>query len=210
MGYRNPKNPNQKLTHDISLNRNGMTPVGARLGPYGNPSDSVVRPVVSSTRDQAEKMAEPAQEITALPPRHLAPPEGAETLDIRRAIVLTPGSIDTEVISFQCPQGANVFVYKYALYTDAADASLIDFKPTVDGRRTIAYHGDPNDNYRLDLSIANNLSEYALIPCQVILTPNQVFRWTASNNDIVDLTFAVRMIGYFDFGGRLSTAKSGG
>jgi hypothetical protein len=209
MGFRGPKKP-QNLLQNIAQNRGMAPPAGARLGPYGNPSDDLMRPVVSSTHEQAEKMNNQSVEVVANPPRHLAPPEGAETLDIRRAVVLTPGSINEEIISFRCPEGAQVFIIDYAVYTDAADASLIDFFPTVDGRRVLAYHGDSNDNYRINLSITDDLSAVALIPCQVILVPGQLFRWGASNNDIVNYTFGVRMKGYFDFGAQLTTAKSGG
>jgi hypothetical protein len=188
----------------------GIKPAGAKLDNYGNPIDNPFCPVVPTTEDQASKIYEPSPEIIAVPPPHMEAPRGAETLDIRRAVVLTPGSIDVEIISFTCPEGANVWINQYAVYNDGSDASLIDFKPLVDGRRVIGYHGDPNDNYKINLAIVDNLSDIALIRCQIILSPNQTFRWLATNNDINNLSFGVRMRGYFDFSGKISAGKMGG
>lgn len=198
-----------RLTSPLFGARSGMTPAGARLGPYGNPSDDLLRPVIPADKKIIDQIQQQQLEIIAQPPRHIEAPLGAETLDIRRALVLTPATIDQELVSFTCPEGANVFITDYAVYTDAASASLIDFRPVRNGQRVLAYHGDPNDNYRINLSIADNLADYALIKCQIVLTPGQTITWLATNLDIVNYTFAVRMKGYFDFS-RSSTAKMGG
>jgi hypothetical protein len=195
---------------DQLLYPNGIKPVGAQLDPYGNATNQPLDPIISTSQKQiAQQINEPLT-VVANPPRHLQAPEGVQSLDMRRVLLLAPATVDQLVISFTCPQGANVFFTHYAIYTNALDASLVEFKPTVDGNRIVPYHGDPNNNFKLDLSVGPDLSATSLIQCQVTMAPGQVMTWTATNNTIGLSSMGVRMVGYFDFGGFLTNSKAGG
>lgn len=189
---------------------NRPSPAGAQADPFGNARTNPFDVVMSSTLEEAQNKKELYDNpIPVVFPRYLAAPEGAETVDIRRIAVLNPGE-SFQLFTFQCLPGSTAIFYNYALFTDALDNASILWLPTVDGRRILAYHGDPADNYKINLSVGIDMSQAALIPCQVIMQPGQILSWTVTNSGAAQVSMGVRMVGYLDVGQRLTSSKVGG
>lgn len=130
-------------------------------------------------------------------PRHLFIPEGAESVDIRRLVLLAPASNDV-ILELTNTFGSTLFFTHYAIFNDALDASLVEFVPTIDNRRIYPYHGNPQDNFRIALGLAPDLSNTSLIEGQLQVDPGRTVRWRAINNDVVNVIMGVRMKGYID------------
>lgn len=176
----------------------------------GNVPSSPFNSVVTSTpQEAADQKGQYDNPIPVLFPRYLAAPEGAETVDMRRIAVLNPGETFS-LFSFTCPPGCTTVLYNYALFTDALNNADVSWLPTLDGRRILAYHGDPADNFKINLAVAVDLGAAALIPCQVFMQPNQVLSWQVTNTGLAQISMGVRMNGYLDVGQRLTASKIGG
>lgn len=142
-------------------------------------------------------------------PPHLFIPDGAESIDIRRVTNVPAATVDAEIMSFTAPPGSVVRFIKYGVFNDGLLASNYRFLPMIDGSRIFRYHGDPTDNYRISLGLGPDLSESAMIPCQLLLYPGQTLRWLVSNTSGVDVSMGVRMMGYLDTSQRLVQARFG-
>jgi len=183
---------------------------GAKLDAFGDPIVSPFQPVTPASREETTLLKQKYDNPTIVAPaRHLGAPEGAETVDPRKLDLTVPGD-DYILWSFQCPAGATTVFYRYVLFTDAVDASTIEFIPTIDGRRILGRHGDPTDNLKLNLAVGIDLAEESSIPCQVFMQPGQIVRWRVINNAPNPVSMGVRMIGYLDYGQRLTSSKLGG
>jgi hypothetical protein len=189
---------------------NTPAPAGAKADPFGNAVTNPFNPVVTSCPDEADaRKSAYDNPVPVIFPRYLAAPEGAETVDIRRIAVLNPGE-SIKLFDFTCLPGSTAIFYNYALFTDALNNADVLWNPAVDGRRILAYHGDPADNYKINLSVGVDMSQAALIPCQVIMQPGQVLSWQITNFSAVQVSMGVRMVGYLDVGQRLTSSKIGG
>lgn len=192
-----------------------MWPLGqkagsAQLDAYGNPITNPFQPVLPASRSVVDELKQKYNNpLVTVPARHLAAPEGAETVDPRRLSLTVPGD-DFILWQFQCPNGATTVFYRYVLFTDAVNAANIEFVPTIDGNRILAYHGDPNNQYKMNLSIGIDLAEESSIPCQIFMQPGQILAWRVINNAPNPVSMGVRMMGYIDFGQRLTSSKIGG
>jgi hypothetical protein len=143
-------------------------------------------------------------------PDHLFVPDGAESLDIRRVANVTDGTVNAEFMSFTAPQGAKVHFIAYSVYSDGQTAANQEFIPRVDGRRVFAYHGDPNNNFKIDLGLGPDLSNANLITCQLTLNPKEKLTWSLTNNQGVAIAMGVRMVGYLDYTQTRVNARAGG
>lgn len=144
-------------------------------------------------------------------PSHLFIPEEAQSLDIRRAadiaaLTLTP----VELMSFTCPPAAYAHFIAYAVFSDGQLAANQEFIPKVDGAICFPYQGDPDDNFRINLGLAPDLSNNALIQCQLSLQPGQKLTWEVINRNAVDVAMGVRMRGYVDFSQKRVNNRSNG
>lgn len=197
------------------LTDNLMWPLGKPGTPqtdtFGNsrlsPFDAVV-PVSRSEADAQKTQFD--NPVPVLFPRHMAAPEGAETLDMRRLAVMNAGEVNYTLFSFTCPEGATTMLYSYAIFTDAINAADILFLPLLDGQRILGYHGDPADNFKINLAVGADLAQQSLIPCQIFMQPKQKLTWVLSNSGAQPASMGVRMVGYIDFGQRLTASKLGG
>lgn len=177
--------------------RNVMNPVERDYG-REKPFDYVP----STTPEEAMRKKQSLNEARATPvefPPHLYIPKGAEALDIRRAadiaaLTLTPFLF----MEFECPQGATVHFLSYAVFSDGNLALNQEFIPRIDGRRAMPFQGDPQDNFKINLGLAPDLSNNSLITCQVTLNPGEKIQWYLVNANAVDIAMGVRMVGYVD------------
>jgi hypothetical protein len=144
-------------------------------------------------------------------PHHLFVPAGAESLDIRVAADIGASTLaPTLLMDFQCPKGAVCHFIQYAVFSDGALAANQQFIPRVDGKRAFPYQGDPNDNFKINLGLAPDLSNNSLIQCQLTLNPTEKIEWFVINANLVDVAMGVRMVGYIDYGQQRINARSGG
>jgi len=165
----------------------------------------------SSGKEEQQKRNEESAKMpvsVAFPP-HLYVPYGAESVDMRRLANVTPGT-NVELIRFTAPQGRKVKFIGYGVFCDALMFALVNFVPTVNGRRVFPYHGDPQRNFKIALGISSDLGNNALISCQLDLEPGQTLIWTFYNNDVVDVAAGVRMSGYVDSSIVRATGRFGG
>ena len=142
-------------------------------------------------------------------PRHLFIPDGAESIDIRRVMNVPSPTTDYLLFRFTAPPGSYTKFISYGVYNDGDAAANYQFKPEVDGNRIFRYHGDPQANYKIDLGLAPDLSNNAMIPCQLTLEPGQILEWLITNTSGVDTSMGVRMVGYFDTQAMRATEKFG-
>jgi hypothetical protein len=89
-------------------------------------------------------------------------------------------------------------------------AKQVDFLPQVQGSRVLQFHGDPNNNFKINLSVSVDLSDNALIPCEIVMAPGQTMTWKFSNTSGATAPMGVRMVGYVDSHTQRSSAHFGG
>lgn len=143
-------------------------------------------------------------------PHNFFRPMGTESVDIRRLRNVVNGTNDLAIFSFTAPKSAGVVFTHYGVFTDILLASNVLFIPRIQGRRALRYHGDPNDNFKINLSISSDLSEQAMIPCELYLKPGQTLTWSVSNNSGADGPMGIRMTGYVDTKSTRSGSDFGG
>jgi hypothetical protein len=142
-------------------------------------------------------------------PRHLYVPEGAESVDISRAFSVSAAS-SLDILRFVAPQGAKTYFLGYAIFCDALLFSSVDYVPTVNGSRILKYHGDPQSNFKIALGNTVDLGNNAMRSCQLALNPGEILNWRVTNNDVVDIVMAVRMVGYVDSSNTRTNQRFGG
>ena len=147
-------------------------------------------------------------QAVSLPP-HLFIPSDAQSVDIRNLANVPPGQTVT-LLEFRGVPGSFVKFIGYGVFFDALLFNLINLVPTVNGVRVFPYHGNPQQGYKIGLGTGADLSNTNLIPCQLDIQPNDVLRWTFTNNDTVDVAAGVRMSGYVDQSTRRKTGRFGG
>jgi hypothetical protein len=131
-------------------------------------------------------------------PSNFANPDGSQSADLSRIVLLSAGSLNNEIFSFTAPDSTYVRFYRYAIFTDVLLAAEVEFNPFVNGNRTLQYHGNPQRNFALDNAIGVDLGENSLRNGDIYLEPGQTLTWTATNLSANDSVFGVRMVGYID------------
>ncbi len=142
-------------------------------------------------------------------PKHLFIPESAQSVDIRRVATIPLGSSGT-LMTFTAPQSVTTRFISYGVFSDALLEADIAFIPKVNGNRIFPFHGDPTDNFKIGLGLAPDLSNSALISCQLNMNPGDILTWDVVNNSVVDTVLGVRMVGYVDTTQRRVAARFGG
>lgn len=130
-------------------------------------------------------------------PYHLYIPNDAQGIDIRRLCVIKAGTQE-DLLHFQAPASGIVRFINYGVFSDGEFSTDQEFVPKVNGVRVLPFHGDPDNNYKINLGLAPDLSNNSLIQCQLALKPNDILYWTLINNSTFDVPMGVRMVGYLD------------
>lgn len=134
-------------------------------------------------------------EIKIKIPENLVNPEGSKIVDISRLQTIASG--DTETILEIIAKKSETFRFiRYGFFNNKVLASEVEFFPTINGNRILEYHGDPMQNFKLYLSLGDNLAESNLIYCDIVLLPGQKLEWKAKNSGGAEGEFGVRMRGY--------------
>jgi len=174
-----------------------LNPISRNYGRQ-KPFDAVASADAQQSLREKQSLNENKAAPIKLPP-HLFIPEGAEALDIRRAADIAAGTTNPFLfMDFECPQGATVHFLSYAVFSDGGLAANQEFIPRVDERRAMPFQGDPQDNFKINLGLAPDLSNNSLITCQLTLNPGEKIQWYVKNLNAVDIAMGVRMVGYVD------------
>jgi hypothetical protein len=177
----------------------------------------------AQTPDDAKKLAgigraglnEDGQSIVSFP-KHAYVPAGAEVVDIRAVATIPAGSTGVVLWRFRPLdhnlQGSVVRFISYAIFNDGLNEADYSFLPTVQGYRVLKYHGNPMSTppFRIGLGLAPDLSNNSLIPCQLVLQPQEELIWSVTNLSAVDTAMGVRMFGYVDLIQPRVTQRFGG
>jgi len=164
----------------------------------------------SGKEDQEKRLEMSGKMPTAVSlPDHLFIPRTGQSVDIRRLANVLPAT-STELIVFTAPPGQKTKFIGYGVFSDALLFNLVNFIPTVNGKRIFPFHGDPQVNYKIALGVAPDLSNNAMINCQLDMNPGEVLKWTFFNNDVVAVAAGVRMVGYVDVTVTRTAGRFGG
>jgi len=128
-------------------------------------------------------------------PRNFYNPVGADSFDIRALDVFIAGEKKV-LMTYVAKEGQTIHFIKYGLFTDILKADEVRFYPTIDGNRILRYHGDPNNDFALNLSVGPDLTEDSMIPCEVDLKPGQTLQIVGENLSGADADLGVRFRGY--------------
>ena len=192
-----PRNP--FLTYNSGFTQQNQTPYQVfSSSPIAGPEDQKKRKQQSNVMPTA----------VSLPP-HLFIPADAQSVDIRN-LANVPPATTVDIMTFRGRPGGMTYFIGYGVFFDALLFSLINLIPTVNGSRVFPLHGNPDQNFKIGLGTGSDLSNANLISCQLILQPNDVLKWTFTNNDVVDVACGVRMSGYFDQSTIRKTGRFGG
>lgn len=175
------------------------------------------------TADRVAEQAEQDDPTSVSFPRHLYPPQGVQTIDIRIVQLLNPGEI-VDLITFRpLDKGITsaVYITQYAVFNNGLLESQYSFLPTIQpgsgGRRQriYPYHGNPNNtlspgNFLISLGVAPDLSDYSLLNGYLVMNPPDTLRWQASNMSAVPTAMGVRVVGYVDSSTLRTSQQSGG
>ena len=164
-------------------------------------------PVAGAEEMQARQAASNQQPIPVALPPHLFTPPDAQTIDIS-ALANVPPSTTVDLLVFTAPKGGWVNFLGYAIFNDSLNLALINLVPTINGARVLPFNGNPQLNFKLGLGVSPDLA--TLIPVQLNMQPNDVLKWTFTNNDVVDVAAGVRMNGYFTQGIVRGIGRQGG
>lgn len=164
-----------------------------------------------SKDNSTPQRAEPQQIPIAIDlPKHLYIPEDAQSVDIRRLANVGPATVQALLMSFRAPPSSTVRFIAYSVFSDGTLAANQEFIPRVNGNRIFPYHGDPNNNFRIDLGLGPDLSNANLIQTQLLLNPNDLLEWYITNTNAVAIAMGVRMMGYVDYTQTRVSGRSGG
>lgn len=189
---------------------------------YGNfrqhffASPGLERASVTTTPQEQKRLLQKdrLQDTQVAFPKHLFPPEGAQTIDLRKMCAVTPGAASQLFMTFNpsalgIKGGAFRFTH-YAITGDGELATNFQFIPTVNGARVYPFHGDPDNNFRMNLGLAPDLSDNSLIAAELYILSTDVVRWFVVNTNTVEADMGVRMKGYLDTTQQTISARFGG
>lgn len=190
--------------------RQHQNPIARELRPKSKLADPTLG--MSQRQVQNRQSVEDIERPTSISlPSHLFVPPGAESVDIRVAADIAAGTtVPVSIMSFTAPKGSVTHFIQYGVFSDGSLAANQEFIPRVDGRRAFPYQGDPNNNFKIDLGLAPDLSNSSLIQCQLTLNPGETVEWFVKNLNLVDIAMGVRMVGYVDYSQKRTNARSGG
>lgn len=144
-------------------------------------------------------------------------PASGQSLDIRRVVAASAGTVNALLINFQPPPGMEAIITAYGVYSDAQFAAQTEFVPLLNGRRVFPYHGTPTDinnpqilPYRISLGLGPDLSNESMIECNLRIQENQRFEWYISNTSTVEQVLGVRFKGYLRSISKAQNYKIGG
>lgn len=143
-------------------------------------------------------------------PKNLFVPEQAQSVDIHKTMAVAAGAPTTiqEIFKFICPENKLVWFQQYAIFSNAADLTKVQFIPRVNGTRIFPYQGDPM-TFNINSGLGADLSNQNMIDGQLYLKPGDVLTWTVINTGAA-INVGVRHRGYADTGTIRRSGRFGG
>lgn len=173
----------------------------------GNP---VAPPFNSLLTELREAVAILKEGVKVTLPDNVAAPIDSDSVDLRRLVLVESGTNGEVIFRFKAPKGTNVLITNYGVFTDILSGQEFKVVPKVNGSRILQYHGDPNLDFSINLSLGPDLTDDSLVPCQIHLRPEDVLTWEASNGSDNAAPIGVRIKGHVDKSGGNRTGNFGG
>lgn len=133
-------------------------------------------------------------------------PSDAETLDIQELceVAGTESGVSPvahRLMTIKAKENETIVITHYAIYTDALNASDVEFIPLLNDNRTLKLHGRPDDaskpkKYSLSVGLCPDLSEQSLRRALITLAPLQTLTWDVYNYSSNSRPMGVRVKGY--------------
>jgi hypothetical protein len=129
-------------------------------------------------------------------------PKNSTSLDIRRVSEVESGTEEEVFLSFTPPNGYEAIITHYGIFSDAQYSEQTEFVPKLNNSRVLSYHGTPHSDdpsrlpYRMALGLGPDLTDVAMIECQIRVKEGQYFEWFLTNYSDVSQTMGVRFKGY--------------
>jgi hypothetical protein len=172
--------------------------------------------IFKTTQEASTQQAQaPTTDVVSKPvpvslPVNYFRPSGSDSLDLRSLNEVPDGSVNQEFFSFRAPLSTTVRFTHYAVFTDILLAGNVEFIPRVNGSRVLRYHGDPNNGFKINLSLGPDMSDASLIPCEIVLQAGQSITWSFTNTSGADAPMGVRLVGFVDNVSQNSNTSFGG
>lgn len=142
-------------------------------------------------------------------PRHQYIPPEAISVDWRTNCLVeenTTLASPAVFINYKAKTNETIILTNYAIYTDAENANEVEFFVEVSGRKQLGDHGRPypgsdgfDNKWKLNIGVSPDLSNAALIPCYIVIKPNDIFKVTGINlSTSLKKPMGVRFVGYKD------------
>ena len=133
-------------------------------------------------------------------------PSDAESLDIQELCDIAGTDIGNTPVShrlmtLKAKENETIVITHYAIYTDALNASDVEFIPLLNDNRTLKLHGRPDDalkpkKYSMSVGLCPDLSEQSLRRALITLAPLQTLTWDVFNYSSNARPMGVRVKGY--------------
>lgn len=161
--------------------------------------------------DRAEVAASQTDLTPVSFPRHLYPPQGVQTIDIRIVRNMDPGEVFDLITFNPAALGITsaVYITHYGIFNNGLLEADYAFLPTLQTgtgghpQRIYPYHGNPNNtvqpgNFLISLGVAPDLADYSLLNGYLVMNPQDTLNWQATNHSAVITAMGVRVVGYVD------------
>lgn len=122
-------------------------------------------------------------------------PENSDSFDIRALDIYSAGE-DKILMSYTAQEGQTIRFIKYGFFTNIVLADNVRMWPEINGVRILKYHGDPNQDFAINLSLGPDLTENSMIPTDFELAPGQTLTIRAKNTSGTTAEIGARFRGY--------------
>lgn len=153
---------------------------------------SVAQAISMAVKSILDRMMNPFK--VTFPPNFYNP-VGTDSFDIRALDSFTSGEKKV-VMRYEAKEGQTIRFIKYGLFTNILKADDVRWFITINGNRILRYHGDPQQDFALNLSVGPDLTENSLIPCDFDLKTGQILEILAENASGANADIGARFRGY--------------
>lgn len=161
-------------------------------GGSGGTGSSIPQAIASAVASILGRMMNPFK-VTL--PNNFYNPVGTDSFDIRALDVYAPAE-QKVLLSYTAKEGQTIRFIKYGLFTNILKADDVRWYAKINGNRILRYHGDPQQDFALNLSLGPDLTENSLIPCDFDLKTGQTLEIVAVNNSASPADIGARFRGY--------------
>lgn len=176
----------------INFNRETGSPMKSDGKGGGGAGLTVQQAISNALSSLLGRMMNPFKVIF---PSNYYNPVGTDSFDIRALDVFAVGE-QKVLLSYTAKEGQTIRFIKYGLFTNILLADNVRWYATINGNRILRYHGDPQQDFALNLSLGPDLTENSMIPCDFDLKTGQTLQIVAVNNSGAPADIGARFRGY--------------